>query len=215
MEPLLLALGVLLLWQLAALRGAARRRREGRAQALDAVRDLLDGARLAVEPDGFPRLAGAYGGALVELRLLPDALALRKLPALWLLATLRAPQPIPGTWHLLLRPRGEAFSAHDRLPRQAPLPEGLPADASLRADAPGDPPAALAEAWRLAGSPRLKEVVLSPHGLRLTTLLAEAERGRYLLFRDSEFGEARVSRDDARRLLDGLLALQARLAEEA
>jgi hypothetical protein len=62
------------------------------------------------------------------------------------------------------------------------------------------------------GEDRLKEVVLSPKGLRLTWLLEEAPRGRYLLFRDAEMGRTPVPPETLQPLLDALLDLRGRLA---
>lgn len=218
-RPLLLLalvlLGAALVHQALALRGAGARRRRRRAAVLDAALPLLDGAARRVAPDGFGRVSGGSGGARADLRVVADTLSLRKLPALWVVATLPAPQPLPATWHLMLRPRGtEAFSAFDRLPNHLPLPPGLPADAGLRSDG-GPPPPAVREALALAvarlGEARLKEVVLSPHGLRLTWLAEEADRGRYLLFREAELGAPAPAADLA-ALLATLLALRDALA---
>lgn len=205
-----LALGLGVLWQARGLRSASAARRAARAGFLDACRGLLTDTRTRIEPDGFARVAGTRGGARLDLRVVPDTLTTRKLPALWLLATLTEPQPLRATWHLMLRPRGvETFSAFDRLPRLLPPQAGLPLDSALRTDAAsGLPPAALARAVDALGEDRLKEVVLSPRGLRLTVLLEEAHRGRYLIFRDAEMGLRPLPPETLRPLLDALLALR-------
>lgn len=212
----LLALAAVLVIQVRRLRpeGAARRAR--RAAVLDAALPLLLSPRGRVEPDGFARLAGTYKGALVDLRVVADTLTTRKLPALWCLATLTEAQPLAATWHLMLRPRGaETFSAFDSLPRALHVPPGLPHDAGLRTDG-GEPPprvlAAMEAAVASLGEARLKEVVLSPKGLRLTWLAEEAHRGRYLIFRDAEMGAA-LPREDLAALLDALVGLRDLLAE--
>lgn len=217
--PLLLvvlAAGALLLRQVARLWAAAGRRRAARAAFLDVACPLLSGTRSRTEPDGFPRLAGTHAGARFDLRVVPDTLTTRKLPALWLLVTLTEPQPVGATWHLMLRPRGaEAFSAFDRLPRLLPPQPGLPDDGALRTDAAvGAPPRALAEVVERLGEDRLKEVVLSPKGLRLTWLVEEAHRGRYLLFRDAEMGGEPLRPEALAPLLGALLALRDALESE-
>lgn len=211
----LLALAAVLVAQGYRLRREGRARRARRAAVLDAVLPLLRSPRGRIEPDGFARLAGTYGGALVDLRVVADTLTTRKLPALWCLATLTEAQPLPATWHLMLRPRGtETFSAFDSLPRTLPVPPGLPHDAGLRTNG-GEPPPAVLAAMEAAvaslGEARLKEVVLSPRGLRLTWLAEEAHRGRYLLFRDAEM-DAPVLHDDLAALLDALLVMRGLLA---
>lgn len=211
-----LALGILLLWQVRRLRDVVRARAHARATFLDLCRPLLSDTRLRLEPDGFPRLAGTYGGARFDIRVVPDTLTTRKLPALWLLVTLTESQPLRATWHLMLRPRGtETFSSFDRLPRTLPPRPDLPADSALRTDAPlGARPPALAPLIEALGEARLKEVILSPKGLRLTCLLEEAHRSRYLLFRDAEMGQAPLPPEILLPLLDALLDLPAGLKPE-
>lgn len=210
----LLLLLAFLAWHARRLWAEGRSRRAARAGALDLCRPLLSDPLERLEPDGFPRLAGTYAGARFDLRLVPDTLTTRKLPALWLLVTLTEPQPLPATWHLMLRPRGtETFSGFDHLPRVLPANPALPLDSAVRTDGAAPPPRALAEVVVHLGKDRLKEVVLSPKGLRLTWLLEEAPRGRYLLFRDAEMGRAPVPPATLRPLLDTLLALRDRLAE--
>jgi hypothetical protein len=209
----LLLLLAFLAWHARRLWAEGRARRAARAAALDLCRPLLADTVQRIEPDGFPRLAGTYRGARVDLRLVPDTLTTRKLPALWMLVTLTEPQPLPATWHLMLRPRGtETFSSFDRLPQARPPDPALPLDSAVRTDGGAPPPPALAAAVAELGEDRLKEVVLSPKGLRLTWLLEEAPRGRYLLFRDAEMGRTPVPPETLQPLLDALLDLRGRLA---
>jgi hypothetical protein len=211
------ALGLAILGRLAfRLARASAARRAARAGFLAACAGLLSDTRTRIEPDGFARLAGTSGGARFDLRVAPDTLTTRKLPALWLLVTLTEPMPLAATWHLMLRPRGtETFSAFDRLPRILPPQPDLPEDSQLRTDSPGGlPPPALAEVVARLGEDRLKEVVLSPKGLRVTWLAEEAHRGRYLIFRDAEMGQAPLPPATLTPLLDALLELRAALQPE-
>lgn len=203
-------LALLLAWAARRLARAAAERRAARAGFLDAARPLLGAPATRIEPDGFARMAGTWGGARIDLRVVPDTLTMRKLPALWLLVTLTEPQPLSATWHLMLRPRGaETFSAFGRLPHLRPPRPDLPADSALRTDAAaGEPPPALAATVARLGEARLKELVLSPRGLRVTWLVEEAHRGRYLIFRDAEMGRAALDPAVLRPLLEALLALR-------
>lgn len=212
----LLALGLLLFWQVRSLSRGARRRSQARAGFLDACRPLLSDTLSRVEPDGFPRLAGAYRGARFDLRVVPDTLTTRKLPALWLLVTLTEPQPLRATWRLMLRPRGaETFSSFDRLPRLLPPQPDLPTDSAVRTDAAsGSAPTALARLVGRLGEDRLKEAVLSPKGLRVTWLLEEAHRTRYLAFRDAEMGLSPLPPETLIPLLDALLDLRRQIEPE-
>ena len=60
----------------------------------------------------------------------------------------------------------------------------------------------------LFADPLVKELVISPKGLRLVILGDEAERGRYLIFRDAEVGLAPLAAARMTQLLDSLLALR-------
>jgi hypothetical protein len=212
----LFLLAGLVLWQARRLSRGAAERRAWRASYFDAAGALLDEPRTRIEPDGFARLSGRLKGAPIDLRAIPDTLTTRKLPALWVLATLPEPLPLACTWHLMLRPRGtETFSAFDRLPHLLPPSAALPADCAVRTDAPhGEPPGLLAQAVARLGEDRLKEVILSPKGLRLTWLAEEAPRASYLLFRDSEMGKAPLDPADLAPILDALLDLRAAFAPE-
>lgn len=200
--------GVALLWQ--TLR-AARARGASRADYFRAVAPLFSELRTALAATGFPRLNGRYRGALFDLQAVPDTLTFRKLPALWVTVTLPAPLPLPATLDVMVRPTGiEPFSNFQNLPEQVSPPPGLPEDCRLRTD----DAAHLPPAWLLtrhAGifdDPRVKELVLSPKGARITFLAEEANRGRYLIFRDAELGMEPLAGARLCPLLDALIALR-------
>lgn len=54
----------------------------------------------------------------------------------------------------------------------------------------------------------MKELVISPKGLRLVLLGDEADRGRYLIFRDGEVGQTPLPPARLLPLLDALRALR-------
>jgi hypothetical protein len=206
-----LAAGVLLAGTAGTLlRRAGLARARARAAIFDDVAPGFDDARLILAPDGFARLTGLRHGRRFELRVLPDGLSMRKLPALWLIVTLTEPQPLRGTTDILLRPMGgEPFSPFARLPQALPLPPGAPAEAAMRCDRPDAPPdfSVLARHVGLLHEAGAKELLIGPAGLRLVWLAQEADRGRYLLFRDGELGQSPLPRALAERLADALLAL--------
>lgn len=169
----------------------AGRRRAARAGYFDRVLPQMRGARRALAPTGFARVSGRIAGTETDLQAVPDTLTFRKLPALWLLVTQPAALPVAQRIHLMARPRGiEPFSAFDRLPHQTLLPAGFPHDATLRSETALTPAEAalLARHRAILDDPRVKELVIAPTGLRITWLADEADRGRYLLFRESEMG---------------------------
>ncbi|MBC2835678.1 hypothetical protein [Paragemmobacter straminiformis] len=205
----------------AALLGAVlllSRRRQGRVLArraalLDPCRRLFADTRLRCDAFGFPRMAGTRDGLSYDIQIVPDALAVRKLPALWLLVSLPQSMPVAFTLHLMLRPTGaEGFTRFRSLPNQHDLPAGFPADAALRSD----DPVALALAPLLQPlvtlwGDTLKEIILSPKGLRLTLLLEEADRKTYLILRETDLGQTPVNPAALSRALDALAGLRAAL----
>jgi hypothetical protein len=204
------ALGALLLWLLLRLRVESVARARARASYFDEARALLTAVRRGAAPTGFARLDGRRGGLRIDLQAVPDTLALRKLPALWVLVTIPQPMPLAATADLLLRPGGlETFSRWSALPRPVAPPSGFPEGLAIRTDDPSGriPEALLRRHLHLLAHPRAKELVLSPKGLRLVILAEEAERGPYLLFRAAELGRAPLAAEALRPHLDGLVAL--------
>ncbi|MCB2127590.1 MAG: hypothetical protein KDE03_00570 [Rhodobacteraceae bacterium] len=200
---------------------AAETLRRGRARAaergafFDEAASLFTRPRRGMGSAGFPRLAGHYGGAGFDLQAVPDTLTFRKLPALWVLVTLPRALPVAATLNVMIRPTGtEPFSHFHLLPDQIAAPPGFPDDCALRTDNPGalPPEALLRPHLRLFDDALVKELVVSPKGLRITFLAEEANRGRYLIFRDAELGRNPVAPARIRPHLDALLALCADLA---
>lgn len=191
---------------------ATRARRAEREGYFARIAPLMTELRQAVMPTGFARISGQIGGHLTDLKLIPDTLTWRKLPVLWLLVTQPGALPVAQRITLMARPRGiEPFSDFDRLPHQTILPQDFPYDASLRSETPLSPDdaALLARHLHLFDDPRIKELIIAPEGLRLTWFADEAERSRYLLFREAEMGRVPLAPEALAPLLDALSALRA------
>jgi len=200
------------------LRSEAARRSSARAGYFDRIAPMMRDLRRAVSPTGFARVSGRIEGIETDLQAVPDTLTYRKLPALWLLVTQPAALPVSQRVHLMARPRGiEPFSAFDTLPHQTLLPEGFPHDATLRSERPLSPgdAALLARHRAVFADARVKELVISPKGLRITWLADEAERGRYLLFREAEMGRTPLAPQTLAPLLAALAGLRADILDEA
>ena len=160
---------------------------------------------------GYPRLRGHYAGAPVQLWPVIDTLALRRLPALWLMITVQSPLPVSAKLDFMMRPAGPTtFSNFDLLPHTLPLPAGSPEGGVLRTDdAARAPPASwLAGHLEIFDEPRAKELLVAPQGLRLVWLLAEADRARYGVFRQAEFGSVEIDPAQVEDLLRRLLRLR-------
>lgn len=200
------------------LRGRAQTRAAVRAGYFHAVAPEFSKLRQVVADTGFPRASGMWQGDTFDLQAVPDTLTFRKLPALWLLVTLPAPLPVRGTLDMLLRPMGtEPFTHFMQLPTQIATPASLPPEAVLRCDDPTALPDADLVARHVAGldKTRLKELVISPKGLRIVWLMEEADRTRYLIFRDAEMGATALPPAQLRPLLTALQALRDDLLETA
>ena len=191
---------------------ASRARKATRQVYLSDCEALFDAPVTALTPIGFPRLNGRYQGALFDIQAVPDTLTFRKLPALWVLVTLPVPLPLRATLDFMVRSTGiEPFSNYHTLPDQIAPPHGFPEDCRLRTDDPQalPPRSLLSPHAAIFDDPCVKELLLTPKGLRITFLAEEANRGRYLIFRDAELGSAPLP---ARKLiphLDALLSLRA------
>lgn len=190
---------------------ASRDRRAWRGAYLQEGRRVLEGARTALAITGFARMGGRYGGVEVDLQVVPDTLTFRKLPALWVLVTLPGALPLRATFDLMIRPTGvEPFSHFQTLPTQIVQPAGFPEDCAIRTDRPDALPdlEMLLRHMRLFEDPSIKELVLSPKGVRLVFLAEEAQRSRYLVYRDSEMGRTPLPAGRITACLEALLALR-------
>lgn len=199
------------------IRVATAQRVKARLSYFDACAGLFSDVRMGRADHGFPRLNGRHAGQLFDLQVVPDTLTFRKLPSLWLMVTVPAPQPLTATTDFMMRPTGsEVFSRFGALPVQSVTPPGFPDDLAVRTDNPADMPnGELLQSVRAAFfSPLVKEVLLSPRGLRIVWLAEEADRSRYLIFRDAELGMEPLALEVLRPLLAQCLALAAALSAE-
>ncbi len=206
--PLFLAaaLGLLAVFLARQLQRGARARRLAQAAYFRAAAGLLDGVEMRVQPSGWARMSGRYQGAQFDLQAVPDTLTFRKLPSLWVMVTMTEPMPVTGEVHVMSRPgQTEVFSTFNALPVSVTLPPGFPETCALRCDDARALPADLLTARAgLFAARDMKELVISPKGLRIVVLAEEADRGNYLLFRDAEMGRNPFA---AERLLPHLVAL--------
>ncbi len=190
---------------------SGRRRQAARAVYFSSVEGLFDRAVVRVQPSGFARMTGHWGAHEFDLQAVPDTLTFRKLPALWVMITLPEPLPVTATLDIMARPSGgEPFSHFSSLPQSLERPSFLPEVTALRSDdAAGLKVDYLAAHAPLFDDPRVKELIISPKGLRIVLLAEEAERGRYLLFRDAEMGLEPLKAERVSGLIETILALRA------
>ncbi|WP_430466010.1 hypothetical protein [Tabrizicola sp.] len=210
------ALGATALWLAWTTAAAYMTRKAARSGYFRSVMPLFTRVTTRIEPTGFPRITAHVEETAFDLQAIPDSLTFRKLPALWVMLTLPAPMPVRATLDIMARPIGnEPFSHFPNLPQSLPCPSLLPDGTGLRSDdASGVPPLELiAPHLAVFADPKVKELVISPKGLRLVILADEAERGRFLIFRDSEVGMAPLGAERLIPLIDTLLALRQTLTK--
>jgi len=167
--------------------------------------DVLDGTA------GVVTWEGSWNGQRVQLRTIVDTLATRKLPARWLSVSITEKVAVPATFDMMMRPGSPTtFSNFDHLQHTLPKAPGFPAEAVLRTDRRGTrfPQGIIAEYLEPFSEGRAKELLITPNGVRIVWLLAEAERARYGVFRQAAFGEAQIDPALIERLLTSLSALR-------
>lgn len=213
-----LAFAGLVVWLALTVMRAARHRKAARAGYFDAIAPLFDRIVTRIEPTGFPRVTAHFGPHAFDLQALPDSLTFRKLPVLWIMVSLPEPMPVGATLDIMARPTGhEVFSGFASLPISLPCPAFLPTGTGVRTDDAALVPSAdlIARYAPIFADPKVKELLISPKGLRLVLLGDEAERGRYLIFRDAEVGLDALSPDRLSPLLQCLVALRHDLLAQA
>ncbi len=170
-------------WQRRAQRDLAARR----AAIFDDCRDLLQGADLAHPGSDYPLLRGTHHGRRVMLQPLLDHVGYRKVPSLWLVITVDEPLPLGGSVDILFRPDNiEFYSGIDGLPERIHLPSAWPEHHMARVGPVGwQPPlAALHAALGETGeSVDLKELVVTPRGVRMVVRIGGVERAHYMVLR--------------------------------
>ncbi|MER9653920.1 hypothetical protein NKJ26_10420 [Mesorhizobium sp. M0152] len=194
----------------------ARRSRNRAAVALAAdhagIRTVIaDAEDFSDGTAGVVTWEGSWNGQRVQVRTIVDTLATRKLPARWLSVSITEKTAVPGTFDMMMRPGSPTtFSNFDHLDHTLPKAPGFPAEAVLRTDRRGVrfPQGIIADHIEPFSEGRAKELLITPKGVRIVWLLAEAERARYGVFRQAAFGDARIDPAVIERLLVSLFDLR-------
>ena len=190
------------------------RNRASAALAADAagIRTVIaDAADVSDGTAGVITWEGSWNGQHVQLRTIVDTLATRKLPARWLSVSITEKVAVPATFDMMMRPGSPTtFSNFDHLQHTLPKAPGFPLEAVLRTDRRGTrfPQGIIADHLEPFAEGRAKELLITPNGVRIVWLLAEAERARYGVFRQAAFGDARIDPALIDRLLTSLSALR-------
>ncbi|ESX83057.1 hypothetical protein NKI50_05975 [Mesorhizobium sp. M0563] len=192
----------------------ANRNKASTALAADeaGLREIIpDVANVSDGTAGVVTFAGSWNGRRVQVRTIVDTLAIRKLPARWLSVSINEKVAVPGTFDMMMRPGSPTtFSNFDHLDHTLPKAAEFPAEAVLRSDRKGVrfPDAIITDHLDVFVEGRAKELLITPNGVRIVWLLAEAERARYGVFRQAEFGTVRLDPALVERLLSSASALR-------
>jgi hypothetical protein len=157
---------------------------------------LFDRYALTHEGDSFPRLSGRIGVRNVDVRLISDTMTIRRLPQLWMQVTMLERLPGVSGLAILVRPSGyEFYSLTSDFHHVIELPAEFPRELIVRGkDARSDKifdklaPAAAA----ILADPQVKEIAVTPEGIRVIRQASEGRRGDYLLLRQAVFDDTAV-----------------------
>lgn len=206
LAAILLAVGILV-W---IYRRDRKRFEAERAMLFDDLRGILTDSVLTRAELDYPKLRGEYRGHKVVVDAVLDNLAVRKVPSLWLRVTILADIPFAGSCDILARAHNvEFYAPSNSFDHVLPLPQGWPEHLTIKSDDPDAvPPRSLLNRHiEVFADERVKELLVTPHGVRLVRQAAQASRAEYLVLRQSLFGPVVVPKAQVIELLDRALAL--------
>lgn len=181
--------------------------------------DLIDGVELTQDNVNYPIIEGRYRGYRLRVEPIVDQVVFRKLPSLWLAVTVYAPIPYAGVLDFLARPQNtEFYSPWASLPVEVDIPEGWPRHAVLRTDdASGMPPQEVLSPFIEAAFEdlKMKEVLVTPRGVRVVYQGDQAQRSHYLVLRQPLFENFQVEPELLTRLMDLATGVARTLADGA
>ncbi|TRC89616.1 hypothetical protein FJV76_12195 [Mesorhizobium sp. WSM4303] len=192
----------------------ASRNRATAAHAAEeaSIRILIpDAAGVSDGTVGVVTWVGSWNERRVQVRTIVDTLATRKLPARWLSVSITESVAVPAAFDMMMRPGSPTtFSKFDHLQHTLPKAPGFPIEAVLRTDlrAARFPQNLIAGHLEIFAEGHAKELLITPNGVRIVWLLAEAERARYGVFRQAAFGGTRLDPALVERLLTSASALR-------
>jgi hypothetical protein len=189
-QALIVAAVILVIAALAAIQTLHSRSvgRQRRAVLRD-VEGLFTEVTVAQDGIGYPSLRGRWHGHTVKVDLVVDTLAMRQLPALWMLVSVLRPLPVRTPIDITLRPRSsDIVSAGTGFGYEHAAPAGWPKDIRVTTPEPALPPLeALDDFVELLEQPTTKGLVIAPGGVRIVHELARGAVGQYRVVRRPKF----------------------------
>jgi hypothetical protein len=188
-----------------------RTRRAERMRYLADFLPLLDDPKLTTARSDYPAVSGRYQGHEVRIEPHTDTIAVRKLPSLWLLVTVREPLPMDATLGVMMRPLNvEYWSPFGDLAIDLERPANWPGGANIRTDrseGAGELRHLIEPHLDFLSHPKGKEILITPKGVRFTWLAEEGERSSYMVLRQAKFSGETLDPALLRGLLDRCLAV--------
>lgn len=178
---------------------------------------LFETYRVTQDDVSYPVLRGRYRGYEITLEPIADHIAVRKIPSLWLLATVHGKVPFTGVLDFIVRPHNlEFYSPASRLESMLPVPPEWPQNAWLRTDDPDRMPPIdrLTPHISFFADPKVKELLVTPHGVRLVYQLDQSIRAYYMVLRHVRFDGLVAAEELVRELLDRAIAIHEDLNKE-
>ena len=167
---------------------------------------------------GVDSWRGFWKSEQVQVRTIVDTLATRKLPTLWLSITVNERVNIDATFNMMARPNSvTTFSNFELLPHTVQTPAGFPDYAVVRTD--NNEAALPLEIIRahlgIFGNSKTKELLITPNGVRIVVLAAEADRARYGVFRQADFSGFQLDPAQIEELVSACSSLRADINSNA
>lgn len=208
------AVGMVMIWMHFRHRSRVKARR-GNMYA--ECKSLFTSAEIIQDDVNFPMLSGQYQGFPVKLEPVADHIGYRKLPSLWLMITVKAEIPYDGIFDFLVRPQNiEFFSPSEQLEFQINPPENWPQYAVLKTNNIDKmPPQHLLDKHvSLFDDNKVKELLISPRGIRIVYQINQAEQGTYRTLRTLAFNDLSVNPEVISNLINTAISIQQDLAEK-
>ncbi|BBX38112.1 hypothetical protein MMAG44476_38678 [Mycolicibacterium mageritense DSM 44476 = CIP 104973] len=179
-------------------RHVARVQRD-RAALFEHATDVLEQCRVVPRGLDFPLLYGRFAGRDVRVEPVVDALALRVVPVLRLMITIREHFPGQPTLSVLSNETGhEFFSGHRQLLRWRD--PSWPEWASVTCAAEGvDRELADTAVSLVTEDSAVKQILVTERGVRCVIRGAQANSTAYRVTRRADLSEARVTAEDLRQ----------------
>jgi len=204
---------LLLWWMHQRTRNAIRKKR--RAMYDDCL-PLFTDIDITQDDVNYPVLRARYNSLEIVIEPLVDHIAVRKIPVLWLMVTLKSPVPYKSTLDYLVRPHNtEFYSPSTNLQHRLDVPQDWPQHATLRTnDVENTPPIDIVGCCvsRVFEDPKYKELLITPKGIRIVYLVDEALRSHYMVLRQLMFENDHLDNMLVKRLIDIFIQLHGDLS---